>query len=157
MKGENMETIRYKDGMPAVSQKEFCEHIEDDDFLEKYGNPVRVICEDGNDVVCMSIGLYERMQEALHDSDIRYWMYEFRGDADDIAELQKIAEENRMTMDEFFEACVRNMLAQAEKDPEGMKKLVEEASAEKSRFDFVRCYPVHYGETEAEASERNKA
>ena len=39
----------------AITQKEFLDHIEDDDFLLKYGNPVAVLVEDGSVLMCMAI------------------------------------------------------------------------------------------------------
>ena len=47
--------------LPAVTEKEFCEHIEEDDFPIRYGNPVRIHTEDGRDLVCMTYELYERL------------------------------------------------------------------------------------------------
>lgn len=44
-----------------ITQQEFCEHIEDDDFLRRYGNPVAVQAEDGSILVCMAIEYYEHM------------------------------------------------------------------------------------------------
>ena len=45
----------------AITQQEFLDHIEDDDFLLKYGNPVAVLVEDGSVLMCMAIEYYERM------------------------------------------------------------------------------------------------
>ena len=42
-------------------QQEFCAHIEDDDFLLRYGNPVAVMGNDGRVLICMAIAYYERM------------------------------------------------------------------------------------------------
>ena len=44
-----------------ISQQEFFSHIEDDDFLRKYGNPVAVQGEDGSILICMAIEYYERL------------------------------------------------------------------------------------------------
>lgn len=44
-----------------MSQKEFCDHIEDDDFFLKFGNPVAIKTEDGIILMCMAIEYYERM------------------------------------------------------------------------------------------------
>ena len=63
--------------LPMISEKEFCEHIEDDDFPIRYGNPVCIHTNDGqllvcmvcihtNDgqlLVCMTYKLYERLFE----------------------------------------------------------------------------------------------
>ena len=51
-------------GLPnvnTITQREFLDHIEDDDFLLKYGNPVAVLVEDGSVLMCMAIEYYERM------------------------------------------------------------------------------------------------
>lgn len=45
----------------SITQQEFIDHIEDDDFLLKYGNPVAVLLEDGRVLTCMAIEYYERM------------------------------------------------------------------------------------------------
>ncbi len=44
-----------------ISQQEFCDHIEDDDFLLRYGNPVAVKSENGQVLICMAVAYYERM------------------------------------------------------------------------------------------------
>ena len=44
-----------------ISQQEFCEHIEDDDFLRRYGNPVAIRSEDGFILICMAIEYYEHL------------------------------------------------------------------------------------------------
>ena len=47
--------------LPMITEEEFCDHIEDDNFPECYGNPVCVVAADGRKFVCMTIELYERM------------------------------------------------------------------------------------------------
>lgn len=42
-----------------ISQKEFCDHIEDDDFFLKFGNPVAIKTDDGIILMCMAIEYYE--------------------------------------------------------------------------------------------------
>ena len=49
--------------LPMISEKEFCEHIEDDDFPIRYGNPVCIHTNDGQLLVCMTYKLYERLFE----------------------------------------------------------------------------------------------
>ena len=44
-----------------ISQQELCDHIEDDDFLLRYGNPVAIRCDDGSVVLLMAIEYYEMM------------------------------------------------------------------------------------------------
>jgi len=52
--------------MPEITEDEFVAHIEDDDFLEVYGNPVIIRGKDGHhDCVLMSFKYYERIQNEL--------------------------------------------------------------------------------------------
>lgn len=44
-----------------ITQQDLCEHIEDDDFFLRYGNPVAIQGEDGNILVCMAMEYYEQM------------------------------------------------------------------------------------------------
>ena len=44
-----------------ILQQELCDHIEDDDFLLRYGNPVAIKADDGTILVLMAIEYYERM------------------------------------------------------------------------------------------------
>jgi len=44
-----------------MTQQEFCDHIEDDDFFLVYGNPVVVNGDDGQKLVCMAWPMAERM------------------------------------------------------------------------------------------------
>ena len=54
----------------VITQQEFCSHIEDDDFLYKYGNPVAIQAEDGSIQVCMAIEYYERMTGKTKENKI---------------------------------------------------------------------------------------
>ena len=152
------EKLVFTNNMPLISEQEFLDHIEDDDFFLKYGNPVRVHCENG-DVVATSAMFYNRVEESLQDSDIRYWIYEFRGNPGVIAKLQKTAAENHMTLDELFQARIKQTIQEGEEHPEELKKSIKEfeKSGEKPQLELVRCYPVHTCETEAQASARHKA
>lgn len=44
-----------------ISQQELCNHIEDDDFFLRYGNPVAIRTDDGKTLLLMVIEYYERM------------------------------------------------------------------------------------------------
>lgn len=44
-----------------ISQQELCDHIEDDDFFLRYGNPVAIRTDDGKTLLLMAIEYYERM------------------------------------------------------------------------------------------------
>ena len=49
--------------LPMITEKEFCEHIEEDDFPIRYGNPVCIWTEDHRQYVCMTVQLYDRIME----------------------------------------------------------------------------------------------
>ena len=51
--------------LPMISEKELCEHIEEEDFFIRFGNPVCVRAKDGWKFVCMSIELYNRFMELM--------------------------------------------------------------------------------------------
>ena len=44
-----------------ISQQELCGHIEEEDFLLRYGNPVAIKADDGTVLLLMAIEFYERM------------------------------------------------------------------------------------------------
>lgn len=44
-----------------ITQQELCDHIEDDDFMLRYGNPVAIKADDGSVLLLMAIEYYERM------------------------------------------------------------------------------------------------
>lgn len=44
-----------------ITQQELFDHIEDDDFLLRYGNPVAIKGDDGTVLVLMAIEYYERL------------------------------------------------------------------------------------------------
>ena len=46
-----------------ISQQELCGHIEEEDFLLRYGNPVAIKADDGTVLLLMVIEYYERMTE----------------------------------------------------------------------------------------------
>ena len=52
--------------MPEITEDELVAHIEDDDFLLVYGNPILIRSKDGrHDCVLMSIEYYERQQRMI--------------------------------------------------------------------------------------------
>ena len=54
--------------MPEISEDELVAHIEDDDFLLVYGNPVLIRGKDGkHDCVLMSIEYYERRKRLYEE------------------------------------------------------------------------------------------
>ena len=46
--------------LPVVSQQEFCDHIDDEDFFLTYGNPVIVRADSGTKLLAIAFPLYER-------------------------------------------------------------------------------------------------
>lgn len=48
-------------GINMITQQEFCDHIEDDDFLLRYGNPVAIKTDERKILLCMAIEYYERI------------------------------------------------------------------------------------------------
>lgn len=62
----------YLDGpssLPVISQQEFCNHIEDDDFFLTYGNPVVIKSDSGTNLLAIAFPLYERYMEICGRSD----------------------------------------------------------------------------------------
>ena len=58
----------YLDGpaaLPVISQQEFCDHIEDEDFFLTYGNPVIIKAESGTKLLAIAFPLYERYMRIL--------------------------------------------------------------------------------------------
>lgn len=56
--------------MPEISEDELIAHIEDDDFVKVYGNPILIRSKDGNhDCVLMTIEYYERQIRLLEEME----------------------------------------------------------------------------------------
>ena len=47
--------------LPVISAEAFAEHIEEEDFFLRYGNPVCTSTENGHEYLCIAIELYERL------------------------------------------------------------------------------------------------
>ena len=52
-----------------ISQQEFCDHLEDEDFAKVYGNPVIIRCDNGVKLVATAWPLAERMMRAAGKGD----------------------------------------------------------------------------------------
>lgn len=50
-----------------ISEQEFCEHIEDENFFVVYGNPAFIKSDSGQGIVCMTIEYYERITDEKLD------------------------------------------------------------------------------------------
>lgn len=44
-----------------ITQQELCDHIEDDNFFLRYGNPTAIKADDGTVLLLMAIEYYEKM------------------------------------------------------------------------------------------------
>ena len=50
---------------PEITQQEFCDHIEDDDFFLVYGNPVVIREDSGTRLLCMAFPMWERLMKSI--------------------------------------------------------------------------------------------
>ena len=50
---------------PEITQKEFCDHIEDDDFFLTYGNPVVIREDRGSKLLCIAFPMWERLMKSI--------------------------------------------------------------------------------------------
>ena len=55
--------------LPAITQQEFCDHIDDEDFFLTYGNPVVIRSDSGTKLLAIAFPLYERYMEICGRSD----------------------------------------------------------------------------------------
>ena len=54
---------------PEISQQEFCDHIDDDDFFLVYGNPVIIKADSGTKLLCIAFPMYERIMCSIGMGD----------------------------------------------------------------------------------------
>lgn len=62
----------YLDGpstLPVITQQEFCDHIDDEDFFLAYGNPVVIRADSGTRLMAIAFPLYERYMQILGRGD----------------------------------------------------------------------------------------
>ena len=55
--------------LPVITQQEFCEHIDDEDFFLTYGNPVIIKSDSGTKLLAIAFPLYERYMEICGRED----------------------------------------------------------------------------------------
>lgn len=55
--------------LPEISQQEFCDHIEDEDFFLVYGNPVIVRADCGIKALAVAFPMYERYMRIIGRGD----------------------------------------------------------------------------------------
>lgn len=51
-------TLQFKN---EITQQEFCDHIEDDDFFLRFGNPVIIKTDTGTKLLCVAVEYYEQL------------------------------------------------------------------------------------------------
>ena len=51
--------------LPEISQQEFCDHIEDEDFFQTYGNPVVILSDSGTRLLATAFPMYERYMRII--------------------------------------------------------------------------------------------
>lgn len=144
--------------LQEVSQQEFCDHIEEDDFFLAYGNPLIINCENGFRLLAVAWPLAERMlrmagrgeeadevikrcaemqgeeDKGIHEDDkddprIKYWMYEFEMPETVKAEIDACCKRYELTREELFETMVTYYANLAKNDPERLKKVRDEVCA----------------------------
>lgn len=54
---------------PEITQREFCDHVDDDDFFLVYGNPVVVGEDSGTKLLCIAFPMYERLMRIAGRGD----------------------------------------------------------------------------------------
>ena len=57
----NREELACYQHLQEISQKEFCDHLEDEDFFLTYGNPVVIKCDNGQKLIAVAWPLAERI------------------------------------------------------------------------------------------------
>lgn len=146
--------------MDRISKDEFLKRIEYDDIFSSCSDPVRIGDGSSKDLVCMSIDLYNEFMENKTDpyDDIRYYIYELRMPEELRSQFEQKAKDLEMTVDEFFNAALRNFINYVQdcrKRGIPVEKMFSDTEIEPDEeVEFVRCYPVHCGETEAQARKR---
>ena len=75
--------IKPKLNLHEISQKEFVDHIDEDNFFQLFGNPVIINCDNGQKLVCMAWSMAERLMRMTGHGE----------EADEV--IRKAAEMNR--------------------------------------------------------------
>ena len=52
-----------------ITQQEFCDHIEDEDFFLVYGNPVVIRADSGTKLLAIAFPMYERLMRLVGRGD----------------------------------------------------------------------------------------
>lgn len=150
--------------MDKISKDEFLKLIDDSkDIFDFYSDPVRIGKGSSDDLVLMSVDLYDKLiknkaRNTDSDADIRYYICELKMPEEARAQLEQKAKQLEMTLDELFNATLKNFIDYVEsckeKNIPPEKMFPEEDIDSEEKIEFIRCYPVRRGETEAQAKKR---
>lgn len=97
--------------------------------------------------LCAKMGVQPRQ------SKIKYWVYELDISARMMDVINRILQEEEMTLEEYFHMVIQDALD----DPEGTKMACEKMKEHQKDFrdiSVVRFYPVYREETQAQARHR---
>lgn len=130
--------------MTEITGTELIKHLNAGDFEKTYPDPVKVKTEAGESLVCMTEEYY----------DINYWNYEMEMPQATLSMLTKAADQLEMTLNEYCCVVIENAIKWAEQDPEGFEKERKESKGDNLGIQVIRSYPVHRGETEAQARKK---
>ena len=130
--------------MKEITGAELINHITAGDYVETYPDPVTVKTDAGESLVCMT----------EEDYDIDYWNYELEMPQTTYIKLMQAAEKQEMTLNEYCCAAVEDALRMVEQDPEGFEKARKESKGDSLGIRLIRFYPVHQGETQAQARKK---
>ena len=152
--------------IPIISVEELCGHIEDQDFSECFGDPVEIQTSGDRKYICMKKESYDKLSSALEDDEdddyeIKYWIYEFEFAGGFRKEFEETCSLYGMSPQELLYSIIWNFCRIAKKEPERIKKIHEEHMAEveagkrnPDEVKLIRCYPVYWNESEAQAHDR---
>ena len=160
--------------LQEITEAEFCEHIEDDDFFLVYGNPVVIHCNEGFKIIAIAWPLAERLmrlagrgeevdeinrlsaekndEDPVYENEdpIKYWIYEFEMPDEVRQEIEAICRRYELTHDEFFEAAMENAIHMAKTDPEGFKQSCLEAQQVDSQIRLAKHLQSQQHESDPE-------
>lgn len=145
--------------MPTIPLDDFLEHLNDDDFFQRFGNPVLVHREQEIEAVYMAREYYERLAKEMVDikkqleDDVLYWIYEIWMPDEKKKKLEVISAKLGFTPEEYLVTALRAALS-AQEWLASAHTLWKEEPNKDCDIKLVRFYPVHRDETEGEALRR---
>lgn len=80
-----------------------------------------------------------------------YWIYEFSATEAKKLEIEKVAAQHGMTIDEYLVGTIEKAMGQVRFDLEQQQEGLIQKAEKESGIRLVRYYPVYKGETEEQA------